>query len=76
MPGDKAWFTQLPSGVIAYQEKSWMQSPCFDFTGVDRPLIKMDIMRSFVPNLNGAVLQYRDVIEEGWKTVGGLAEGI
>jgi len=76
VPGDKAWFTRLPFGGSGYNENSWIQSPCFDFTDVDRPLIRMDIMRSFVPDLNGTVLQYQDVIEEGWKTVGENRPGI
>ncbi|MCK4746399.1 MAG: PKD domain-containing protein, partial [Bacteroidales bacterium] len=74
--GDKAWFTRLPSGDSGYSENSWIQSPCFDFTGIERPLIQMDIMRSFVPYINGAVLQYRDEMEEGWKTVGEDTPGI
>ena len=74
--GDKAWFTQLPADVINYNEESWIHSPCFDFTGIDRPMIQMDIMRSFIPNTNGAVLQYMDVVEEGWKTVGSKNPGI
>jgi len=36
----------------------------------------MDIMRSFVPDMNGAVLQYQDNIEEGWHTVGEDTPGI
>jgi hypothetical protein len=76
LPGDMAWFTRLPAGTTGYNENSWIQSPCFDFSGMDRPLIQMDIMRSFVPGMNGAVLQYQDVIEEGWKTVGEHTPGI
>ena len=74
--GDKAWFTRLPSGVTGYNENSWIHSHCFDFTDVDRSLIQIDMMRSFVPGINGAVLQYRDVIEEGWKTLGEDTPGI
>ncbi|HER09932.1 MAG TPA: T9SS type A sorting domain-containing protein, partial [Bacteroides sp.] len=73
---DKAWFTQLPSGVAGYLERSWVQSPCFDFSGTEHPLIKLDFMRSFVPNYYGAVLQYQDVRGEGWKTVGENNSGI
>jgi len=75
-PDDKAWFTALPDDEVDYMEKSWIPSPCFDFSGIDNPLIKLDIMRSFVPSINGAVLQYRDVYEEGWKTVGDQSPGI
>jgi len=74
--GDKAWFTQLPTGVPGYNEDSWIQSPCFDFSELDRPLIKLDVMKSFTPYINGAVLQYRDVMEEGWKTLGEETPGI
>ena len=76
VPGDYAWYTDLPDGVNGYQEHSWIQSPCMDLSGVDRPIIKLDLMKSFVPFIDGAVLQYRDVIDEGWKTVGTGATGI
>jgi len=76
VPGDYAWYTNLPAGISGYQENSWIQSPCLDLSGMDRPMIKLDLMKSFVPYLDGAVLQYRDVIEEGWKTIGTGATGI
>ncbi len=75
-PGDKSWYTDLPYGVIGYSENSWVESPCYDLSQMKRPLIQLDIMKSFVPNLSGAVLQYQDVIEEGWKTIGNLDAGI
>ena len=74
--GDRAWFTQLPEDVNNYKEQSWVQSPCFDFSGMKRPMIQMDIMRSFVPTRDGAVLQYQASKEEGWKTVGEPGSGI
>ncbi|HDS07770.1 MAG TPA: T9SS type A sorting domain-containing protein, partial [Bacteroides sp.] len=74
--GDKGWFTQLPYGEVGYLERSWVQSPCFDFTGMKWPVIKLDIMKSFIPGLNGAVLQYMDVNEEGWKTLGADTPGL
>ncbi|MEN8156698.1 MAG: T9SS type A sorting domain-containing protein [Bacteroidota bacterium] len=74
--GDRAWLTHLPD-LPDYTEHSWVQSPCFDFTGMDVPMIKLDLMRSFVPDfVNGAVLQYQNVVEEGWKTVGRVSSGI
>ncbi len=76
VPGDYAWYTDLPDGIDGYQENSWIQSPCLDLSGMDRPKIKLDLMKSFVPYIDGAVLQYRDVIEEGWKTVGKSTTGI
>jgi hypothetical protein len=74
--GDNAWYTDLPSGINGYQESSGIQSPCLDLSAMDRPMIKLDLMKSFVPYMDGAVLQYRDVVEEGWKTVGKSTTGI
>jgi len=73
---DRAWFTRLSPGEEGHIERSWIQSPCFDLTGIQRPLIRLDILRSFVPNVDGAVLQYQDVVEEGWKTLGASTPGI
>jgi len=47
-----------------------------DLSGMDRPMIKLDLMKSFVPYIDGVVVQYRDVFEEGWKNVGKSATGI
>lgn len=69
-------YTQLPDYGSGYVENSWIQSPCFDFSDMDRPMIKLDLMKSFVPNVNGVVLQYMDNREEGWLTIGSNAEGI
>ncbi len=74
--GDLAWHTRFPAGVAGYLESSWVESPCYDFSDVERGMIQLHIMRSFVPGLNGAVLQYRDVLEEGWKNVGANDSGI
>ncbi len=74
--GDRAWFTKLPDHQEAYVEQSWVQSPCFDFSGTSKPVIQMDLMKSFVPGKDGAVLQYQDRVSEGWKTVGKVGEGL
>ncbi len=74
-PGDKAWFTQPPLGASGYKETSWIQSPCFDFRKIDRPMIRMEIMRSFYPYVDGAVLQYRNAMDEGWITIGDETPG-
>jgi len=74
--GDHAWYTRFPAGVSDYNESSWIQSPCFDFSDMERPLIQLDMMRSFAPGIGGAVLQYRDVVDEGWKTIGESTPGI
>jgi hypothetical protein len=36
----------------------------------------MDIMRSFVPYVDGAVLQYKDAVDGNWNTLGGDTPGM
>ncbi|MEN8229528.1 MAG: T9SS type A sorting domain-containing protein, partial [Bacteroidota bacterium] len=74
--GNRAWFTQLQPSVNGYKENSWIQSPCYDFTDMKRPLVQMDILKSFVPIINGTVLQYREGVDDGWKTLGADTPGI
>jgi PKD repeat protein len=75
-PGNQAWFTRLPVSGEDYTENSWVMSPCFDLSGMERPVIRMNIMKSFVPYLNGAVLQYRQGPEAEWQTLGESSPGI
>ena len=73
--GDRAWFTDLPPATDGYLEESWVQSPCLDFRSRQNPLIKLDLMRSFIPGFDGAVLQYQEWNTEEWKTIGSIGEG-
>lgn len=75
-PGDLAWYTDLPGITPWILEHSWVQSPCYDLTGLSNPIIQMDLMKSFVPLEDGAVLQYQDLATEGWKTLGNVGEGL
>jgi PKD repeat protein len=74
--GDRAWFTDLPAEDGDYLENSWIRSPCFDFSDRKNPLIQMDVMKSFTPGFDGAVLQYQESMTEGWKTIGEVGEGL
>ncbi len=74
--GDEAWYTNLPIHSDGYLEKSWVQSQCFDFRGLKRPIVQLDLMRSFVPETDGVVLQYQDYVSQGWKTIGNVGEGL
>ncbi len=76
VPGDWAWFTDLPPDNSGYFEHSWIQSNCFDFSTRKNPIIEMDLMKSFSPGMDGAVLQYQDMVSEGWKTIGTVGDGI
>jgi len=73
--GDLAWYTGLPA-VTGYLENSWIESPCFDMSALTTPLVRLDIMKSFVPGTDGAVMQYQYQVSEGWNTLGVVNGGI
>ncbi len=74
--GDLAWFTNLPVQSEGMVEQSWVQSPCFSLKGLSAPVIQLDLMKSFVPGMDGAVLQYQELSNEGWTTIGSSEEGL
>lgn len=73
--GDLAWYTDLPT-TGTHNEDSWIESPCFDMSALSTPLVQLDIMKSFVPGTDGAVLQYQQRVSEGWNTLGVVDGGI
>ena len=73
--GDRGWYTKLPVHTAGYVEKSWVQSQCFDFSQLSNPLVLIDVMKSFVPGTDGAVLQYQERVSEGWHTIGVVGAG-
>jgi len=70
-PDDIAWIVRNDTA-----QRSWLRSPCFDFRGLERPMIRMDILKSFEYNSDGAVLQFSLNSGEDWTTVGNIGEGI
>lgn len=73
---DNAWYTNLPSGPGDYLEHSWVRSPCYDFSAMSNPVIQLDMMLSFMPGRDGAVLQYQDLLSQGWLTIGSTGSGL
>jgi len=72
---DFAWYTDLPLQPD-YLEHSWINTPCFDLSALDRPVIQLDIMKSFTPGKDGAVLQYMDWESGEWTTLGSVGSGL
>mgnify|MGYP000979675461 FL=1 len=74
-----AWKTNL-SGNNNANERSYVISPCFDFTGASRPVISMDIWSNTPRGVDGAVLQYNVSgnleNESNWIVVGQVGSGI
>ena len=75
IPGDLGWYTDLPF-TAGYLENSWVESPCFDVSALSAPLVQLDIMKSFVPGTDGAVMQYQYQVSEGWNTLGVVDGGV
>lgn len=73
LSSDSIWYTGIPTGdLVDYS----VESPCFDFREVKRPMIKMDIIRAFDRGRDGAVLQYKEGNDPVWLNIGGADYGI
>jgi len=73
--GDYAWYTDLQKDTEDSIEYSWVESPCFDFSGTQKPSLSLDLMKSFIPGKGGAVLQYMGGDDQGWQTIGNIGAG-
>jgi len=73
---DIAWYTDLPEDDGEYLEHSWVSTPCFDLSQLSRPIVQMDLMKSFTPGRDGTVVQYKNPGSEGWQTLGSIGGGL
>ena len=65
-----AWYTNIITQP-APMEQSWVTSPCFDFTGINKPMIKLWVKRLFSSDRrDGAVLQYKADSSTKWERIG------
>lgn len=72
-PDGKSWYTDTLTGdMLEYA----VESPCFDFRGLERPMIKLDIITHFDEGRDGAVLQYKVGNDPVWENIGGTDYGI
>ncbi len=72
--GNKCWTTgNLTNDYYNDGEASWLQSPCFDFTTVQYPYIKMKIWWETERGYDGASLQYSVDNGSTWTNVGTAA---
>ncbi len=73
-----AWITN-PSGSYNESEKSWVHSPCFDLSSIERPVISFDYQSYIREQLDGVVLQINSSNttddETAWKNVGIIGAG-
>jgi hypothetical protein len=71
--GSKAWYTDLK--VKDVPEQSWVSSPCFDFSSMRRPMVKLDIKVSSDRDRDGTALQYTTDDGQTWNNVGAIDDG-
>ncbi len=71
--GANYWYTSINQGI---KERSWVVSPCFDFSNSIGPMIKFNGWRSFDQLRDGIVLQYSDNNGKNWHNIGDLQDGI
>ncbi|HDP75703.1 MAG TPA: T9SS type A sorting domain-containing protein, partial [Bacteroidales bacterium] len=66
---DDVWIT----GSQFNSETAWLQSPCFDFSGVTNPIIDLNIFNHTEPEVDGATLYYSTDNGQTWQHVGNSA---
>jgi hypothetical protein len=73
--GSNAWYTGYD---ISKRDTAFyaVVSPCFDFTNIKRPMIRMKLWKRFEQNRNGASLQYKIGDTGSWEYVGTIDDGI
>ncbi len=70
-----AWVTN-PSGFYQNNEKSYVEGPCFDFSAVQKPMIRFKYWVNTENTRDGSVLQ--SSIDDGnsWQVVGSNLDGV
>ena len=75
--GTKCWITGgLFTAFYNYGERSWVQSPCFDFTSLAHPYITFKIFWQTEYRFDGGNLQYSLNGGNSWSNVGGYNDPV
>lgn len=73
--GTKCWFTgNSPVSFYNYGERSWIQSPCFDLTAVNKPYLSFLVLWDSEWRYDGANIQYSIDGGNNWFTIGSSNE--
>ncbi|MFP4555848.1 MAG: Ig-like domain-containing protein [Bacteroidales bacterium] len=73
--GENSWFTNIDFSNQMI-ESSEVVSPCYDFSGLDKPMIKFNIWSSPDPGRDGAVMQYSLNQGATWHNLGDINTGV
>jgi gliding motility-associated-like protein len=75
--GTKCWIVGGVTGSSYNNgERSWLQSPCFDFTGLQYPHISFNAFWETEKGFDGAGFQYSTDLGATWTNVGALSEPV
>jgi gliding motility-associated-like protein/surface-anchored protein len=73
--GTKCWIVGgLTGNSYNDGERSWLQSPCFDFTAVQHPYISFAIFWEMEQRFDGAGFQYSTNLGATWTNVGSVSD--
>lgn len=75
--GTKCWIVGgLTGSNYTNNEASWLQSPCFDFTGLQYPYISFSVFWEMERRFDGANLQYSTDLGLTWTNVGSVSDPV
>ena len=73
--GTKCWIVGgLTGSAYNNGERSWLKSPCFDFTTVQHPYISFAVFWEMEQRFDGAGFQYSTNLGATWINVGSLSD--
>jgi hypothetical protein len=72
--GNNAWVTEL-SGNYNDLEDSWLMSPCFDFSGIDYPVLECKLFVFAEEDKDGASMEYSLDNGQTWSRLGKKGDG-
>jgi len=73
--GSKAWWTSLDDNY-KNNEQSYVIGPCFDFSGLKKPMIGFKYYLNSQEGTDGANLQYSVDNGVSWQNVGAIGDGL
>ena len=72
---NKCWIVGgLTGSFYNNGERSWLQSPCFDFTTVQHPYISFSVFWEMEQRFDGAGFQYSTNLGASWTNVGSVTD--
>jgi gliding motility-associated-like protein len=75
--GTRCWVIGgLTASSYTNGEASWLQSPCFDFSGLDNPYIEFKVFWEMEQRFDGAGFEYSTDNGSTWSSVGSATDAI